>query len=251
MLQALIHRKLDRWLGDHPPEEIEDLLTSVVLGSASYAPDLALLPFLCDAVSLVGERLASKLDGLQVRSVQFWPQLAGGSVPDVLVELCDTGGHRQLLVVEVKLGAGKSSDPSDSGPVTDQLGKYWLSLRHEAVQRTQSSALAVVYLTANIGMPRGDLEATQHELRTKAEPEAPLYWLSWRRFGEVVRHDESPMLRDCVQLLRERYGLVHIVMKPLGAPPILPDPWRYRGGWRWPMPPRVHTAWRFAPGDRA
>lgn len=259
MLQALIHRKLDRWLGDATieAEAIEDLLTSVVLGSASYLPELALLPFLCDAVSLVGDGLASKLDGLRFQRVQFWPRLDGGSVPDVLVELCDAAGRQQLLVIEAKLRAGKSSTPTDEGPVRDQLGKYWLSLRHEADRRHEAdkrhefSALAIVYLTADIAMPRRDLETTQHELRTKAMPEAPLYWLSWRRFGEVVRHDESPMLHDCVRLLRERWRLVHIVMKPLAPPPILPVPWRYHGRWRWPAPPRIHTAWRFSPGDQA
>ena len=46
MLQAILHGKLDRWLSKDA-YTIEDLLTSVVLGSACYAPhDQALLPFL-------------------------------------------------------------------------------------------------------------------------------------------------------------------------------------------------------------
>lgn len=220
MLQALIHNKVD---GDGWGE---DLLTSVVLGSASYLPERALLPFLSEAISLEGERLASKLEGMRVHEVHFWPRIPGGWEPDALIELRDTYGECRLLIVEAKLGSGKSSHPSTTGPVTDQLGKYWLSLSE---RNAWSAALAVVYLTADIAMPRSALEATQHELHTKSKQEAPLYWLSWRRFDTAVRHEGSPLLRDCVKLLHDRWGLVHPVVTPPPAPPPLPAPWRFRG----------------------
>jgi hypothetical protein len=248
MLDALLHKKIDRWLGDKDPESIEDLLTSVVLGTARYLPgEVALLPFLRAASSLEGEPLGPKLDGMHVKEVKLWPSLGTGSIPDAVVEFTDGMGRSYLLVIEAKLGTGKSSLPSATGPVTDQLGKYWLSL-HNTAKPESKTALGVVYLTASATMPRQELEETQQELSQKNQPKAPLYWLSWRKFGVVVRTDGCPMLADCVKLLQVRWRLNYVCMQPLQAPPPLVRSWHFGSPWRWTKPPAVVGAWHFQQG---
>lgn len=197
MLQALLRGKLDRWLSKDA-YTIEDLLTSVVLGSACYAPhEEALLPFLREAVDEHGKTLAAHLTDVASVTAEFWPnwgaseagpdedddtearaehdeddpQPADGprparvvvprSQPEVVLDVERTDGKRQLILLEVKLHSGKSSHASGNGVVTDQLAKYWCQLKREAEQRS-AEALAVVYLTKGIG-PLGEVRRIRRE----------------------------------------------------------------------------------------
>lgn len=80
MLQALLHGKLDRWLSKDA-YAIEDLLTSVVLGSAYYAPhDRALLPFLSKAVDEHGKPLGTHLTQVASTTAEFWPNWGAATI---------------------------------------------------------------------------------------------------------------------------------------------------------------------------
>jgi len=258
VLQALLHGKLDGEL-KRDAYEIEDLLTAVVIGTCSYLePSVALVPFLAGARDVDG----NLLDLTNVESVEyeFWESLAAvprrdtsngieddaavGGEPEVILSVTRRDGSKAMLVIEAKLFSGKSSRPSPTGPVTDQLGKYWLQLTHVASQ-ISASALGVLYLTRGLTMPRDDFAETQRELREKGHPQAKLFWLSWRTFVDAVRGStQHRLLRDVVELLENRWYMVAVQMQPWPQVPTLPTTPRFTANWQWPPPPRL-VPWGF------
>ncbi|MEM9456118.1 MAG: hypothetical protein AAGF11_18190 [Myxococcota bacterium] len=292
MLQALLHRKLDRWL-DKDVCTIEDLLTSVVLGSACYAPhEQALLPFLSRAVDEHGQTLAPHLEGVGRMTAEFWPNWGALEVdrdgdtslledeggaddegyeasqgegdeqaedgpsrhvsvpacePEVIIDLEFVDGRHELILVEAKLHSGKSSHPTGGGAVTDQLSKYWLQLEQEAARRN-AIPRAVVYLTASSRMPKEELRASQDDLVQASQGRAPLFWLSWRWFADVVDLDgASPILLDCVRLLQKRWMLVTVRMERWPIPPPIPPRIQFRRDFAWTAPDIDEPAWSFDP----
>lgn len=208
MIQVLLKGKLEKeFVRD--PFEIEDLLTSVVLGSCEYLPsDRVLLPFLsrarlCDGGARPGPALGEKLRGVEGVEYEFWPwwrvqsdEAASGSdgedgheeadepsdgdastsrhwcQPELALRVKDQGGRKAWLLVEVKLHMGKSSRPSlEPTRVDDQLGKYWLALKREA-EADGAEALGVVYLTAHNICPFADFRETLDELEKKGRKAA-------------------------------------------------------------------------------
>jgi hypothetical protein len=282
VLQVLLHGKLERWLSKDPCS-IEDLLTSVVLGSAWYAdPQLALVPFLARAVDDRGRRLEDDLHELRVVKVRFWPTWGAveldaedteedelpdeadasdeiesaarvvaektkialaRSQPEVIVEFERIDGHRFLLLVEAKLYGGKSSHPVGGGKVNDQLGRYWLQLEKQAAW-SNATPLGVVYVTTSMRFPRESITATQSELQEAGCGPARLYWLSWREFPAVVPENAPPILRDCVTLLRDRWQLYHVQMEPWSAPPTNLPKLAFRRRATWGAPP-APAPWTF------
>lgn len=275
MLQALIHGKLSR---ERANEffSAEDLLTSVVLGSASYLdPKVALLPFLSQARSPDGEYLPWPLvTQADCEFCPYWPEAAasgadkpdprgdeveggplGGAVsavaasqPEVVVRLTDAAGRKYWLLVEVKLHSGISSGATADGAVNHQLAKYWLHLRAQAAA-AGAVALGVVYITTGLSCPTDDIQAAQDELQAKAAKRGAFYWVSWRRFESAVANQSvaSPLLRDVLRLLREDWNLNHVEVSPTWPRPPQsgPAPKFFRWGWVWPVPQRhaVHPGW--------
>lgn len=267
MLQALLHGKLGCEL-KRDAYEIEDLLTSVVVGTCAYLdPHVALLPFLGHARDVDGRAF----DTSSVTAVQykFWPPLEGRRTPqaegatgepepidaedgepEVLLTLTRRDGSVGMLLLEAKLLSGKSSRPSPTGPVRDQLGKYWLQLG-EAAQVVSAEPLGVVYITRGLTLPRDEFAETQAELVAKGkQPSAKLYWLSWRAFGNAARSQAAhhQLLADVVELLETRWSLVDVKMLPWSTPPRLTAPWRYLVSWTWRPLPTSWPTWRFDAG---
>jgi hypothetical protein len=258
MLQALLHGKLDGEL-KRDAYEIEDLLTSVVIGTCSYLePSVALVPFLSGARDVDGKLL--DLSDVQSVEYEFWQPLAAvprgdaheraedaarGGVPEVLISVTRRDGSNAMLVIEAKLFSGKSAWPSPKGPVTDQLGKYWLQLE-ELARKRGAEALGVLYLTRGVTLPREDFAETQHELREKRHMQAKLYWLSWRAFVDAVRSASTQhrLLRDVVELLEKRWYMVAVQMQQWPRPPTLPTIPAFIANWRWQPPPRLEP-WGF------
>jgi len=280
MLQAILHGKLDRWLSKDA-YTIEDLLTSVVLGSTCYAPhEQALLPFLRKAIDERGSTLAAHLTDVASVTAEFWPNWRASEVepdeddtadnddgdesdakspdaprasgitvarsqPEVVIEVAHTDGRRQLILIEAKLHSGKSSHASGDGVVTDQLAKYWLHLQKEAARRS-AEALAVVYLTKGSRRPHEELEASQRDLEAARCQRAPLYWLSWRELAGVVDvPSASPILRDCVTLLRERWQMEKVSMGSWPNLPPLPPPFVFGRRFSWAQPTQPQCRWSF------
>src|SRR5271155_4196435 len=103
MLQAFLKGKLSR-----EQENLEDILTSSVFGALVYAPGRALLSFLALATHDDGTPvLEFQSSRLKVVSAEFWPtyrcQGVGATEPDIVIELEDMLGRRQVVLVEVKL----------------------------------------------------------------------------------------------------------------------------------------------------
>ncbi len=237
MIHAFLHGKLGGEFVRNP-YEIEDLLTAVVLGSCQYvAHDIALLPF------LGGARLHSQEDVLlrdllgPVSDVdfEFWP--AWGCEPELLLKFSRPGRKSAWLIVEAKLLSGKSSIPTSTGSVNDQLGKYWLALKAKAGDEVEP--LGVVYITRGLVAPVAEFEETQAELSTKKHPRAPLFWLSWRRFVEVVHRQRSPLVRDVCRLLESRWKLVMPVISAWPSVPARAPSWCFDADWSWSTAPAV------------
>lgn len=253
MLKALLHSKLD---GEfvRSPFEIEDLLTSVVLGSCAYVPPgVALFPFLRLARSVDGDSLEPALGDAVDVDATFWPDWAAfsdgdvgvhGAQPELVLCVRHADGRRSALLVEVKLYSGKSSQATECDEISDQLAKYWLHLRRHAAA-IGASAMGVVYVTTSSSLPVAELDASQAELLTKGRPTAPFYWVSWRKFVSAVDARNSPLLQDVVQLLRDRWNLAEIEM------PNWPSarPWRFTSSWTWGKP-SAEPRWVFKGGAR-
>lgn len=279
MLAALLAGKLEREL-KRSPTDIEDLLTSVVFGACRYVPPRdALLPFLGRARNAQGAKLAPMLAEVSRASYHFWPswtdeprvtpslppdhrsranphpQEAVGvhnHEPELVLALARPGLPAAWVLIEAKLLSGKSSRPSPSGPVNDQLGRYWVQLQRRA-EAAHAIPLAVVYVTRGVTLPEQDFQETQGELAKKqpnAAP-APLYWVSWRDFVGAVNTREA-ILHDTCLLLRERWQLVHAEMTGWPARPAsLAEGhqgagWTFTRSWRWLQAPATTIEWSYS-----
>lgn len=255
-------------LGRHflrPPFEIEDLLTATVFGACSYVDaDIALLPFMSAARDANGQRLGARLEEVTAVKYSFWDRSLGetesydsdlqdgssepGAEPELVLRFQQPSGPDLLVLVEAKLLSGKSSRPSRDGPVTDQIGKYWLRLQREA-EATGAVAIGVVYVTRGAGFPSDEVEETQGELVQKGHARAPIYWLSWRIFVEVLGHETRAKYRvldEVVQLLKEHWGLAPALpMEPWPPRPKEFLSWSFLAVWSWPGPPGALQPWIF------
>jgi hypothetical protein len=101
---------------------------------------------------------------------RFWPWLrnsqTAGCEPDVVLLLEDGERRRILIGIEAKYRSGKSSRATEEGAPTDQLAREWLALRAEA-RSVGADRFHLVYLTADFGMPREDIDESLDELDRK------------------------------------------------------------------------------------
>ncbi len=109
MLHALLHGKLDPTVAE--PNRLEDALTSTVFGTLAIV----------DAWGLIEDWLgvpASSTPAREEHECWFWPRLAGGVEPDVILRIGNT-----LVVVEAKYRSGRhdlSLDEDEERPA-DQI----------------------------------------------------------------------------------------------------------------------------------
>ena len=250
MVHGLLRGKIGD-VGGRNPFEVEDLLTSVVLGAASYVePERALLPFLREARSASREPLPVPIEPVSV-DCDFWPNAWAGVVPEpdgsaagidggqpeVVVRLDQPGERGSVLLVEVKLRSGISSSATPQGPVAHQLAKYWLHLLRVA-KAEDRRPLGVVFVTEGIRFPSADIEEATDELRAKGCPEGAFFWVSWRRFERVVEPDGCRILADVLRLLREQWGLTWVDDAWVWPREVAPGaPAAFFGeSWSWPTP---------------
>jgi hypothetical protein len=210
MLQAFLKGKLSR-----EQENLEDLLTSSVFGTLAYTPGSALLSFLGLATYDDGTPvLELQSSSVKVISTEFWPtyrgQGVGATEPDVVIELEDMLGRRQVVFVEVKLNSGKSSGPiANSIEIGDQLAREWCVLIERCVGSSQPH---LVYVTADPCYPELDVRESQREFHSKRAALAREFpfrcaWISWSRVATAFREVEDPVLRD-ISKVCERLDLV-------------------------------------------
>ncbi|MDE2039668.1 MAG: hypothetical protein KGO96_05705 [Elusimicrobia bacterium] len=207
MIAALLHGKLSR-----EQENLEDILTSNVFGLLSYLPPVeGLIPFLYHAQTLDGERpFEGPMDNVRVE-YEFWPRYAESGCnpcePDVELRISRSNRKKILALVECKFLSGKSGieDHADEDivvperrPPTDQLAREWDNLNKRAAQ--EQSTPVLIYLTADVGMPREDLEDSRLAIERSGERTFNCCWLSWRQLYEV--RSEAPIITDLKALLK-------------------------------------------------
>lgn len=211
MIDALLKGKLSR-----EQENMEDVLTSAVFGRLKYVPPPdGLLRFLAEAKRLDGTKPLAHLTGAFEIHYEFWPWLQKadcvGCEPDVLLKLKKGGEVEHLVLIEAKFRSGKSSEQGERHDVpVDQLAREWDNLTHLA--KDQDATAELVYLTADYGMPRGDIAVSEAAyVRTRPEwaREHPFRcsWLSWRHLWMLFDAAGDDVLCDLARLA-ERLGLV-------------------------------------------
>jgi hypothetical protein len=211
MLQAFLKGKLSR-----EQENLEDILTSSVFGALVYAPGRALLSLLALATYDDGTPvLEFQSSRLKMVSAEFWPtyrcQGVGATEPDIVIELEDMLGRRQVVLVEVKLNSGKSSSPiADSIEIGDQLAREWCVLIERC--RGSGSQPHLLYVTADPRYPELDVRESQREFESKRAALAREFpfrcaWISWSKIATAFREVEDPVLRD-ISMVCERLDLV-------------------------------------------
>ena len=209
MYVAQIHRKLSR-----TEERMEDLLTSNVFGLWRYLSyDLGLTQFPNTSTNLDGDRL--QLPELLVETeLEFWPWLhevdTKGSEPDVLIKVTGEDGSRHLLLIESKYHSGKSSGADEEILPNDQLAREMQNLRQIA-KRQAFDSYALVYVTADALIPRGDLEESIEELgrKTGMPSREQFFWTTWLQMPQILQQVtqfarepiEKKMLEDLRMIL--------------------------------------------------
>jgi len=199
-------------------ERAEDLLTSSVFQLLRYIPlEHGFLPLLRAIVPW--SKRWPVIDHLTSLTVEPWPSLSAAGRPDLILKLHVEGHLAQVVVVEAKLYAGKSSralehasDPSKSDEETaaeiqpplsqDQLAKYWQGLQR--YEPASEIGKAVVYLTAHVAPPREELDES-----LVCDFTMRLGWLSWYHIWAVASNatlalSESLPAQDLCELLRHR-----------------------------------------------
>jgi len=244
MLAALLRGKLSR-----EQENMEDILTSTVFGVLQYlAPEDGLLPFLSEAVTLDGDRpLAHLTSDARIARFDFWPWISekgcAGCEPDVLLRLDPPSGRLVWVMIEAKYWSGKSSgEDSEPGRPFDQLAREWDNLVHIAGDEADA---VLVYLTADVGIPQDEIEASLAEYRQKRQGLPPtICWLSWRHLPGTLGGDGS-IQRDLRALLAERLGL-HFYRGIRPLPIVTDEGWRFTVSFRWDRLASKTADWSFA-----
>ena len=125
--------------------------------------------------------------------------------PDVLLTIEFPSGRPWLVLVEAKFRSGKSSvaDENTPSPV-DQLAREFDNLAYAAAR--VGGVPVLVYLTADMGLPRHELIESAREYQSKYPNREPpvLAWLGWRMLHRLA---PSPLLTDLRRLL-ERLDLI-------------------------------------------
>lgn len=207
MLMALLRGKLSR-----DQENMEDVLTSNVFGILKYVPpEAALIPFLHKSCTSGGEFPLASLSSHAEATFEFWPWLEELNCtpcePDLLIRLNSLAGERILVLIEAKYRSGKSSkeelnaQPTQNElPTNDQLSREWENL--QSLAEKESARPVLIYLTADVGCPTEEIEASQKALESREKERGTLCWLSWRHLPSLIINSEHSMLRDLDTALR-------------------------------------------------
>ena len=243
MIHALLHGQLSR-----EQENMEDLLTSAVFGLLRYLPPSeGILPFLSCARALDGSQALPKMPHDTLVRTCFWPWVAESGCascePDIRVDIEPPEGNRTVIFVEAKYRSGKSSEADDvpERPY-DQLAREWDNLVHLAHPHTTPM---LVYLTADVGMPREEMSASVAEYRGKRGGNAPtICWVSWRHLHDVLDANRGVIHKDLLDML-ERLDL-HFFRGVHVPAPMTARQWTF-GRYNWEKL-KCETSWKFKGG---
>jgi hypothetical protein len=219
MIEAFHHGKLSR-----DQENMEDLLTSSVFGLLKHAnQNEGLLPFLSQAEDLNGRRPLEWLtrDAHTLQSTyEFWPWWCEadchGCEPDLVLRIDSSADKALLIAIEAKYLSGKSSQADETSIAPyDQLARQWDNLHRIAAREKREPFL--IYLTADIGCPAEEVEASIGDFRRRSSIEVPrIVWLSWRTLSLLPANNS--IIDDVKRLLRRMRLTPFQGVRPMDAP---------------------------------
>jgi hypothetical protein len=248
MMHATFHGKLSR-----EQENMEDILTSNVFGLLDHLPaHESLLPFLAEAEAVDGAKPLSFLvqpslsERIAAEPAEFWPNWSVGGCmacePDVVLRLRLPDGRKMILGIESKYRSGKSSEAdADVARPADQLAKEWNNLRHIADE--EKAVPMLIYVTADIGCPVDEIEASLAEFKLKhAQAASPtIVWLSWRRLSNPTKSTRGN--ENLARLMRYMWLVYFGGFQGLTFGP--PATWRFTDSRGWPALNPKSLSWSF------
>jgi hypothetical protein len=233
---------------------MEDILTSNVFGLMKFLPPSdALVPFLRQAEGIGGFRPFEDLSPDVDAEYEYWPAIEEsgcfGCEPDVVIRL--KGPHHRLIFVEAKYLSGKASE-EDSSVVEpyDQLAREWDNLESKA--RRENADPLLLYVTADIALPRQEIESSAGEYSRKRGDRADKLpftcaWISWRKLSTLFRAAETDAARDWCAMA-DRLGLCYFEsVTQFDARPLVT--WNFATAtpqFRWGSPGRTAVLWSFS-----
>ncbi len=218
MTIAEIHGKISD-TGTNLSERMEDLLTSDIFGCMRYlSPQKVLIPFLQTAKSLHGDAFPILGEIIKFHC-SFWPSLKSlGCIPcepDVMLGLETDKRVVHLVLVEAKYYSGLSSEEDERPEPANQLARELdnlfalSSLDLGWKPELKIGARILLFVTQDMGMPRGLLAQSLAEYKHKRNRESDIYWTSWRFLPSILEQnlekESSPentaILEDMLKLL--------------------------------------------------
>jgi len=168
-----------------------------------------------------------------------------------MIRLNDPTGCPWIVFVEAKFRSGKSSeeDESSSAPY-DQLAREWDNLASMA--ESEKAQPMLVYVTADIGVPRQDIAASARassEKRSVCDKARHFQcaWLSWRQLSVIFRGAQKPVLRDLCAMANHLSLYYFEKLMPFDLSPLAA--WEFRadlGEFDWNAIGKTAAIWRFA-----
>jgi hypothetical protein len=221
MTIAEIHGKLSPYRPNGCHDRMEDLLTSDVFGTMKYAGwKLGFMDWLRSATSPYTGTSASSLlpkdDVISRVHFEFWPTLANGREPDVLLGIELQDGHIIQIMVEAKYLSGASDIYLDAENMTpyysgDQIADQVDSFpeRFPGLEDNPVSACLHFYVTAHSSCPMDAYENAKPHIDRN---DIPLFWVNWQNLSSYLKRAlqeaENDQLRallsDLLQLLERK-----------------------------------------------
>jgi hypothetical protein len=204
---------------------MEDLLTSDVFGCLRYLPpQTGLLPFLLTARSVQGREF-KLIPGISKVHSLFWPWLnfkgRSSCEPDVLLGLEDDQGRMHLVMIEAKYHSGISSEADEGEDPRHQLARELDTLRAVTGpifgldKATIIGSRTLIFVTADMAMPRADMLSGLAEFAANREEEAEIFWTSWRQLIAVLKHALTNEIDDGRQWVLDEDMLALLARKGL------------------------------------
>lgn len=240
MTIAELHGKISD-TGSNLSERMEDLLTSDIFGCMRYLPaHKALIPFLRTARSFHSNTLTVPDRTIRVH-YSFWPWLKlPGRIacqPDVILGLETEEQHIHLVLVEAKYYSGLSSGEDERIEPNDQLARELDNLDALSCAtlswrpHLEIASRAVLFVTQDMGIPRGLLRQSLAEYNQKRKKEGDIFWASWRFLPSIIEQslqnesnsEHAAVMEDMLMLLLRKELIVFSGIKPITGFFNIPD----------------------------
>ena len=221
MTIAELHGKLVPQSANWCHDRMEDLLTSDVFGTMKYTGwQPGFLDWLRSAISPDGTMRASQVlpkdEDIRRVHFQFWPRLANGREPDVLVGIEQMDKHLLVIMIEAKYLSGASDLFVEDYEITmhrsgdqiaDQVNNF--PERYPGIKDMLVTTRMHLYVTAHSSCPTDVYDNSRPHIRRK---DIPLFWVNWqslpafltRALQTLENETAQALLSDLLQLMTRK-----------------------------------------------